>query len=328
MGPEVDHMSNLNMNSNSDSTTLSVPKLRDDGSNWADYQPRIERALGSKGLWRHVLGAAIAPKLYILLAGVPVIADGKTPATEEQIEAKEAKIQEYERKEYLAQHVILSTTSTRIGSKIKNMMSANKMWEAVKADATMKSSLYLLDAEDQLASMKLVETDDAKTHLDEMKQHFQLMVQHRDNLTKMGSELSDTRFNTIIMASLPESYRPTLQTITAAEKANALTGQTTNRMKADDLIAFLIEEAQHRIINAERSKNSEQALAAYVKKKGKGKPRERAKGDDKALSADSNIICHNCKEKATKRVIAGLKEVVKRVKVHIRERERKLKQRL
>jgi hypothetical protein len=34
------------------------------------------------------------------------------------------------------------------------------------------------------------------------------------------------------------------------------------------------------------------------------------------------------KEKATKRVIAGLKEVVKRVKVHIRERERKPKHQL
>src|SRR5271156_4583475 len=112
MGTAADHMSNLNINSNPDSSSLSVPKLRDDGSNWADYQPRIERALGSKGLWRHVLGTAIAPKPYAMLAGVPVIADGKTPAMEEQIEAKEARMQKYERKEYLAQHVILSTTST------------------------------------------------------------------------------------------------------------------------------------------------------------------------------------------------------------------------
>ena len=96
MGPEADHMSNLTMNSNSDSTTLLVPKLCDDGSNWADYKLRIERALGSKGLWRHVLGTAITPKLYTLLAGVPVIADGKTPAMEEQIELKETKIQEFE----------------------------------------------------------------------------------------------------------------------------------------------------------------------------------------------------------------------------------------
>ena len=251
MGPEADNMSNLTMNSNSDSMTLSVPKLRDNRSNWADYQPRIKRTLRSKGLCRHVLGTAIAPKPYTLLAGVPVIADGKTPATEEQIEAKETKIQEYERKEYLAQHVLLSTTLTYLGSKIKNLKTANKMWKAVKTDTTMKSSLYLLDAKDQLASMKLAENNDPKTHLAEMKQHFQLMVQHRDNLTKMGSELSDTRFNTIIMSSLPESYCPTLQTITAAERANALTEGTPKRMKADDLIAFLIEEAQHHVINAE-----------------------------------------------------------------------------
>ena len=59
---------------NSDTTTLAVPKLRDDGSNWADYEPRIQRALGSKGLWRHVEGTAIAPKPYALVAGVPVLA--------------------------------------------------------------------------------------------------------------------------------------------------------------------------------------------------------------------------------------------------------------
>ena len=91
MGPKADHMSNLTMSSSSDSTTLLVPKLHDDGSNWADYQLRIERALGSKGLWRHVLGTAFMPKPYALLAGVPVIADEKTPAMEEQIELKKQK---------------------------------------------------------------------------------------------------------------------------------------------------------------------------------------------------------------------------------------------
>jgi len=80
MGPATDPMSTLTINSHSESSTLSVPKLRDDGSNWADYHPRVERALGSKGLWRHALGTAIAPKPYTLLVGVPVVADGKTPA--------------------------------------------------------------------------------------------------------------------------------------------------------------------------------------------------------------------------------------------------------
>ena len=106
---------------NPDTTTLAVPKLRDDRSNWADYEPRIQRALGSKGLWRHVEGTAIAPKPYALVAGVPVLADGMTQATEDQIEARETKIIDYDKREYLAQHVILSTTSTRLGNKIKTL---------------------------------------------------------------------------------------------------------------------------------------------------------------------------------------------------------------
>ena len=60
MGPNMT-MNNLNTNSNSDMTTLAVPKLHDDGSNWSNYQPRIQNAMGAKGLWRHVEGTATAP---------------------------------------------------------------------------------------------------------------------------------------------------------------------------------------------------------------------------------------------------------------------------
>ena len=79
------------------------------------------------------------------------------------------------------------------------------MWKVVVADVTTKSMLFLLDAEEQLTSMKLSDNQDSKAHLAELKQHFQLMLQCRDNLLKMGSMLSDTWFNTLIMSSLPES---------------------------------------------------------------------------------------------------------------------------
>jgi len=283
-------MSSLSLNSTSESTNLTVPKLRDDGSNWSDYEPRIQKAMGSKGLWRHVEGKAVVPKPYALVNDIPVLSDGKTPATEEQIEARETRIIEFDKREYLAQHVILSTTSTRLGAKIKDMKTAQDMWDAVKADATTKSTLYLLDAEDQLASMKLSENDDPKTHLAELKQHFQLMFQRHDNLTKMGSTLSDSRYNTIIMSSLPESYRPTLQTITAAERTNAALGILSKKMKADDLVAFLIEEAQHRVINDDRTKSAESALAAH------GKRDKRGRGDKgkKADKSGSGRNCENC----------------------------------
>jgi hypothetical protein len=91
----------------------------------------------------------------------------------------------------------------------------------VKSDATTKSTLYFLDAEDQLASMKLSDDDDLAAHLTELKSHFQLMTSRCDNLLKMGSELSNSCYHTIIMQSLPESYRLALQTITATEQASS-----------------------------------------------------------------------------------------------------------
>ena len=175
------------------------------------------KAMGPRGLWRHIEGVVTAPKLYVVADGVPVLADGKTMATEEQLESKEAKIIEYEKQEYLAQHIILSMTSVCLGAKIKDLDTAEAMWKLVKSDATSKSTLYLLNAEDQLNSMKLQDNKDTKTHLAELKQHFQTMLQRHNNLVQMGSTILDTRFNIIIMSSLPELYQPTLQMITAAK---------------------------------------------------------------------------------------------------------------
>src|SRR6202040_3250665 len=197
-------MTSLSLNSNPDSTNPAVPKLRDDGRNWANYSSRIQKAMGSKGLGRHVEGNAVAPKAYTVVGGVPVTSDGKTPATEEQIEARETRIIDYEKREYLAQHVILLTTSTRLGAKIKDLKTAKEMWDTVKSDATTKSTLYLLDAEDELASMKLTDNEDPKTHLSKLKDHFQLMIQRHNSLIEMGSVLLDSCYQTIIMHSLPD----------------------------------------------------------------------------------------------------------------------------
>ena len=148
------------------------------------------------------------------------------------------------------------------------------MWDIVKMDAMSKSTLYILDTEDQLSSMKLEDNEDPATHLSELKQHFQLMLQRHKNLMKMGSKISETCLNMMIMSFLPESFRPTLQIITASEQASTLTCSGSfaqHKMKPSDLITFLIEEAQHCVINSERTQNSDQALAAHAKRKGKGK---------------------------------------------------------
>ena len=50
-------------------------------------------------------------------------------------------------------------TSTHLSNKIKNPKTSHDMWDAVKVGAMTKSTLFLLDMEDQLVSMKLAEND-------------------------------------------------------------------------------------------------------------------------------------------------------------------------
>ena len=42
------NMNNLNTGSSPDMTTLTVPKLHDDSSNWSDYEPQIQIAMEAK----------------------------------------------------------------------------------------------------------------------------------------------------------------------------------------------------------------------------------------------------------------------------------------
>jgi len=236
----------------------------------------------AKGIWKHVQGAAYEPKPYAVVNNVHVLSDGRTQAMEEQIMEREEKIDEYECKENTTRHIILSTTSIRLGAKIKNLISAKEMWEEVKKDATTKSTLFLIDVEDELASMKCQEATDAKTHLAhlaEITAHFHLMVQHKENLIKMGSSILDTCFNAMIMASLPSSYRPVKQTIAAAERT------TKNPMSLTDLIAFFTEEARNRYIEEQWASQAESALYTHKSKQKKLKEHKEGKSDEK---------CGNC----------------------------------
>ena len=53
-----------------------------------------------------MLGTPVAPKPFVLLNGIPVLADKKTEAMEEQIEAQEIRIMDFEKcYEYFYFHI-------------------------------------------------------------------------------------------------------------------------------------------------------------------------------------------------------------------------------
>ena len=93
------------------------------------------------------------------------------------------------------------------------------------------------------------------------------------------------------MSSLPESYCLSLQAMMAAEHTSTVLGtMSSKRMKADDLISFFIEEAQHQVINDKHTRNAESALAAHGKNPKKGKSCQKKNSEN----LRSSVTCKNC----------------------------------
>ena len=145
--------------------------------------------------------------------------------------------------------------------KIKSLTTVKEMWDEVKKDATSKSTLYLMDAECQLEGMRLSESSNPKTHLTDLKSHFQLMMLRHKNLLEMGSSFSEQKLIMLITSLLPNLYRPAVQTLTAADRAAKLKQPTTlmaaatqtvtttlASMSLYELIDYFIEEAKHCVI--------------------------------------------------------------------------------
>ena len=219
---------------NPTSQTLSIPKLLDDGSNWVDYDIKARTAMGSKGLIRHIQGTARKPVPYTEINKVLMV-DATTPATEDQIDAKERRLEEYDQKEYLARHILLTSISPRLLASIKTLETSALMWNAIKADATSKTELHQIDTLKRLHQKKCSENDSVKTHLEEL-------VDLRDKLAGMGAPVGDKDFRTIILASLPLSYRNLISAITVTASLSSTT------IDNNHLIRILTEEADHRLI--------------------------------------------------------------------------------
>ena len=65
----------------------------------------------------------------------------------------------------------------------------------------MKSTLFLIDAEEQLMSMKLGENEDSKTHLAKIKQHFELIMKNGFNIGRYTSKHTNNEFLTFIIST-------------------------------------------------------------------------------------------------------------------------------
>src|SRR5271170_759862 len=123
--------------------------------------------MGSRGLLRIVDGTAIPPVPYAIVGNRHML-NATDVASDDQIEAKEKKLDEYDQKLHLARHILQNSVSPRLSTQIKNMTSPKDMWDAIKRDATSKSQLQIVDTRRKLLDLKCEESGDIKTHLNQV----------------------------------------------------------------------------------------------------------------------------------------------------------------
>ena len=251
--------------SSSNRTTFSITPLRDDGSNFADYEPKVKVLCGAKGILKFLEGRARKPKELHVANGVfmkPGTID--KPATEEEIENADTKMDTYEQNEAMCKHILMSSVSPRLCSKIKSLATPNSMWVAICTDVKNKSTLQKMDVRQLFKAMKLTKNSDAATHVSEMEAHFHLMQERVDELATIGDPVNARTHFQIALKSIPESYHATVQTINTADTLNG--GKTT----AEEVITIFLREARHQVILKAETKAGE-ALAAYVNSNSKSK---------------------------------------------------------
>ena len=133
-------MSTVNFSSYSHTISSLVP-LHDNRSNFADYELKVKVLCGAKGILKFLEGQVWKPTELTIVNGIFMKAGTHDkPATEEEIETAESKMDTYEQNEALCKYILMSLILPCLCLKIKSSKTPNKMWVQICSDVKTKST--------------------------------------------------------------------------------------------------------------------------------------------------------------------------------------------
>ncbi|KAJ6524325.1 hypothetical protein B0H19DRAFT_972187, partial [Mycena capillaripes] len=182
MGPGTDSMS-----STSQLKITSLPRLKDDGSNWINYRDLAMNTLFAKGLRRHAL---------VGRDGAFYLPGRLAPLSDDELEEHETKVDEYLQKQAQVREVIYQTVSEATFMRIKNAPTAHLMLQQLAAIFEGKGEMVQIDTLTRLQSLRCPEDGDVILHITEMKRL-------KEAFDSMSAPIADAQFSAYIKASLP-----------------------------------------------------------------------------------------------------------------------------
>ncbi len=159
--------------------------------------------------------------------------------------------------------MITATMPDHIFNCIKSKTNTTELWEALKAIYQMKTKMSVVDLGQKLQNIRCEEDGNIHTH-------FNQLSDMREQLASMGKTTDDNKFVSILLASLPPSYKTTQSTI------NAAADMSGTNITPDHDIRLISEEYDHCTRKNGKS-STEDVFAANMQNKDK-----------------DNVECYNC----------------------------------
>ena len=162
--------------------------------------------------------------------------------------------------------LIATSIPDSVFNSIKTGTSAKDVWDVLKKLYEGRTMLILVDLGRWLQMTWCAEEDS-------IWEHFEGLKDLCEQLAAMGKSVSNTKFASILMGSLPPLYQPTLSGIAAAAEMSAMIPTVATVTK------LAIDEYDRRTLVS--NKSQDQAFATDARKKGK----------------KHDVECFNCKKK-------------------------------
>ena len=217
-----------------------VTKLARDASNWITWKTQTLATLGSnRGVIRHLNGMVKMPE---------PLEDIET-SDEEAYEKAERRWDDYHQREELIKAQIFTTIPETLLIEIQKLSTAKEIWDAICIKHENTALTIKVDLRQRLYQIKCEDDANVRTHLE-------TMLQIQEQLEGMGNGLKDDELTTVILGSLPKSYRPIINVISLSAKHAQL------KLKPSIIVDSLFEEFNRLEIEERQLKSAESALAA------------------------------------------------------------------
>lgn len=233
-----------------------LPNLAADGSNWVTYRDRIKRTITIRGLSDHLTNDAITQN-YVSAGDI----GGLTPE------------QRWTADKIAVNQIFCATIPDLVFSEIKSTYEPKGIWEKLKDLSEEKSRRLLVGQWRKIQKMRVGEDDDVRAHLEKL-------AHLHESLSSFGRTISDAKYISVILRSLPPSYDPTVSSLTYSYEANdkALTPTAIIRMALHEQERRSLRKS----IAAEERKNKRKNIECYnCRKEGHYRSECRAKGGGK-----------------------------------------------